>query len=82
MPDHQTLVLILIFLVSAGTLCGIFKTKTQGFGKYTSSLVLMTVVISISAGLLAAAIIDASVFANIAFAVTGFAGGLVTAKDS
>jgi hypothetical protein len=84
MPTKEDLLLICLTVLGGGTLIGIFITKAQGFGKYTSSLVLLTLVLTASAIALAAGKIEAPLFANIAFAVAGFAGGLVTAnaKDS
>ncbi len=73
--------LVGIFLLGAGTLFGIFKTKTAGFGRYTTSAILPSLVIVVSALLLVAGMIDGAIFVNIAFAVTGFAGGIVTAKE-
>lgn len=73
--------LVGVFLLGAGTLFGIFKTKTAGFGRYTTSTVLLSLVIVVSAMLLVAGMIDGTIFVNIAFAVTGFAGGIVTAKE-
>jgi len=73
--------LIGLFLLGAGTLVGIFVTKTPGFGRYTTSLLLLSLVLVVSAMLLVAGIIDSSIFINIAFAVTGFAGGVVTSKE-
>ena len=73
--------LVGIFLLGGGTLFGIFKTKTAGFGRYTTSAILLSLVIVVSAMLLVAGMIDGAIFVNIAFAVTGFAGGIVTAKE-
>ncbi|MDA8255216.1 MAG: hypothetical protein M0Z99_06200 [Betaproteobacteria bacterium] len=61
--------IIAIFLLGIIALIGIFRTKTAGFGRYSMSLLL-----------LAAGKIESSLFANIAFAVAGFAGGLITRK--
>lgn len=72
--------LVAITLLGGGALFGIFKTKTKGFGRHTTSLVLLTLVLLISALFLAAERIDASLFANIAFAIAGFAGGLITGR--
>lgn len=73
--------LIAVFLLGSGTLVGIFKTKTAGFGRYTTSAILLSLVTIVSALLVAAGTIDTSIFVNIVFAITGFAGGLVTGKD-
>ncbi len=70
-----------LFLLGAGTLAGIFITKTPGLGRYTTSVLLLSLVLVVSALLLVAGKIDGSIFINIAFAVIGFAGGVVTAKE-
>lgn len=80
MLSTESLLLVVIFIIGGGALLGIFLTKSQGFGKYTTSVILLTLVLVVSAMLLAAGRIDASLFANIAFAVAGFGGGLVAAK--
>ncbi len=66
-----------LVLLGGGALFGIFRTKTQGFGRYSTSVVLLTLVLVIAATLLAVGKIEASFFINIAFAVAGFAGGLI-----
>lgn len=63
-------------------LIGIFRTKTPGFGRYSTSLLLLTLVLFVTGLFLAAGKIESSVFANIAFAIAGFAGGLITAKQN
>lgn len=75
------LLLFGLFLLGAGTLFGIFMTKTPGFGRYTTSIILLSLVLVVSAMLLVSGLIESSIFINIAFAVTGFAGGIVTAKE-
>ena len=72
--------LIGIVVLGAGSVFGIFKTKTPGFGRYSTSVLLLTLVLVVSAMLLLADKISSTVFVNVAFAITGFAGGLVTAK--
>lgn len=67
-------------VLGIGALIGIFITKTRGFGRYSSSLLLLTLVLFVTALFLAAGKIEGSVFANIAFTVAGFAGGLITGK--
>lgn len=64
-------VLIAIVVFGVGALTGIFLTKTKGFGRYTTSLLLLTLVLVISALFLAVDKIEPSLFANIAFAVVG-----------
>jgi hypothetical protein len=69
-----------ISVLGVAALIGIFTTKTPGFGKYSTSVLLLSLVLFIAALFLAAGKIESSVFANIAFAVAGFAGGLITGK--
>ena len=59
---------------------GIFWTKTPGFGKYTTSLLLLSIIVFLAGFFLVLDKISASIFANIAFAVAGFGGGLLSAK--
>ena len=59
-------------------LIGIFFTKTPGFGKYSTSLLLLTLVLFVTALFFAAGKIESSVFTNIVFSIAGFAGGLIT----
>ncbi len=74
---------VLIALATLGLVAviGIFVTKTQGFGRYSTSVLLLTLVLFVSGFFLVAGKIEPSVFANILFAITGFAGGLITAKS-
>jgi hypothetical protein len=72
-----------ILLLGIIALIGIFKTKTQGFGRYSTSLIILILVLFFTALFFAAGKIESSVFANIVFSVAGFAGGLITNnKDS
>lgn len=75
-----TTALICLTIFGSIALGGIFVTKTKGFGKYTTSLLLLVIVIFLSAFFLVLDKITPTVFANIAFAVTGFGGGLLSAK--
>ncbi len=70
-----------IFVIGVGTLIGFFVTKTPGFGKYTTSALLLILVVTISALLYAGGKIEGETMANIIFAVFGFAGGLFTGKN-
>lgn|GEM_PF-5610690 len=62
------------------TLAGVFLTKTKGFGKYTTSLLLLIVVVFLASFFLVLDKIDGTQFTNILFAVAGFGGGLLSAK--
>ena len=68
-------------VLSVAALIGIFVTKTPGFGKYSTSLLLFALVLFTAALFFAAGKIESGLFANILFAVAGFAGGLITGKQ-
>jgi hypothetical protein len=69
-----------ITIFAAVTLIGIFATKTKGFGKYTTSLLLLVIVLFLSSFFLVLGKIEPTMFANVLFAVAGFGGGLLSAK--
>jgi hypothetical protein len=75
------LLMIAIFILGAGALIGFFKTKTKGFGRFSTSVFLILLVVVISALLYAGGKLESQVMANVLFAVFGFAGGLFTSKD-
>ena len=78
METNTALICLTVFgVVSIG---GIFATKTKGFGKYTTSLLLLVIVLFLAAFFLIIGKITPAVFSNIAFAITGFGGGLLSAK--
>ncbi len=78
----MTIVLVLaIFILGSGALIGFFKTKTDGFGRFTTSTFLILLVVIISSLLYAAGRLDSQIMANVLFAVFGFAGGLFTSRD-
>ena len=66
-----------VFLLGAGAITGVFVTKTPGFGRFSTSVLLLVLVLIVSALFLAFGKIEPSVFANVVFAVAGFAGGLL-----
>lgn len=61
-------------IFAAVTMIGIFATKTKGFGKYTTSLLLLVIILFLSSFLLVLDKIESSMFANVLFAVAGFGG--------
>ena len=79
---NDELTIIGIFILGIGALIGIFKTKTAGFGKYTTSLILLTLVLIVASLFFATGKIESSTYTNIIFSVAGFAGGLITGKES
>lgn len=73
--------MIAIFILGAASLIGFFITKTEGFGRFTTSTFLIVLVLTISALLYAGGKLEGQVMANVLFAVFGFAGGLFTSKN-
>jgi hypothetical protein len=73
--------LIAIFFLGAGSIVGFFITKTEGFGRFTTSTFLIILVVTLAALLYAAGKLEGQVMANVLFAVFGFAGGLFTSKN-
>lgn len=73
--------LIAIFILGAGSLVGFFITKTEGFGRFSTSIFLIILVVTLAALLYAAGKLEGQVMANVLFAVFGFAGGLFTSKN-
>jgi len=72
--------IIMIFILGAGSLIGFFLTKTEGFGRFATSTLLIILVLTISAVLFAAGKLESEIMANVLFAVFGFAGGLFTSR--
>lgn len=73
--------MLAVFIVGAGSLIGFFKTKTEGFGRFTTSVLLIIVVVTIASLLFVGGKLKGDVMANVLFAVFGFAGGLFTSKN-
>ena len=74
--------MLAIFIFGAGSLFGFFKTKKEGFGRFTTSALLLILVVTVSAMLFAGGKIESAAMINVVFAVFGFAGGLFTGKDA
>jgi hypothetical protein len=62
-------------------LIGFFWTKVDGYGRFTTSTLLILLVFVVSALLFSAGKLDAQSFANLCFAVIGFAGGLFQGRE-
>ncbi|PHS33797.1 MAG: hypothetical protein COA92_04690 [Sulfurovum sp.] len=73
---------IAIFVLGIIVLVGFFITKAKGFGRFSTSVVLLFLVLILSTLLYANGKLDEKVIASILFAVFGFAGGLFTNKGS
>lgn len=70
-----------IILLGAIALIGFFVTKANGFGKYTTSTLILLVSLVLCALLYAGDHLDAQLFGHALMAIIGFAGGLIVAKD-
>lgn len=73
--------IISISLIFGGSLVGFFCTKTRGFGKFTSSLLLLILVLFVTAIAFSANKLEWTNVSNLLFAIAGYAGGLVTPKE-
>ena len=80
--EPDSLLALAIFVIGGGSIIGFFRTKAKGFGRFTTSVLLILVVLTIASLMFALGRLETSVIANVLFAVFGFAGGLFTSKDS
>lgn len=76
----EAIEVICLSVVSIAVLIGIFATKTAGWGRYSSALLILATALFIGAFFLLIGKIEASVFLNITFAIIGYAGGLINGK--
>ena len=74
-------VLSIITLLLGGALAGIFLTKTPGFGRYTTSAMLLVLVLFITALALFLDKIEVPSVLNVLFAVAGYAGGMLAGRE-
>ena len=77
MQEYLPWGILFIFFV---VVIGIFQNKTPGFGKYTTSALIFTIVLFVAAMAFFTDRLEWAPLANILFAALGFAGGLVTTK--
>lgn len=70
-----------VFVLGLVALLGFLVTKTKGFGRYSTSTLLLILVLVFSTLLYASGKIGDQVLANLLFAVVGFAGGLFSSRD-
>ena len=75
---NELWLLLAICLFGLVATVGIFLTKTPGFGRFTTSILLLVLVLVFGSMFFSIGKIESPLFANIAFAVIGFAGGLFT----
>ena len=80
MDEYTLLAGAAVFLLFGGTIVGIFRTKTKGFGKYTTSALMLTLVLFVAAFAFVLGQVEWTPLANLLFAIAGYAGGLITAR--
>lgn len=80
--SKSEILMLAVFILGAGSIIGFFKTKTAGFGRFTTSVLLIILVLTISAMLYAGDKLGTDEMSNFLFAVFGFAGGLFTSKNA
>ena len=73
--------IVIVALLSGGALCGFFTTKTRGFGRYNTSILVIILALSFGSIALIAGLIREQAFSNLLMAIVGFAGGLVVGKE-
>ncbi len=71
---------VLVSVIFGGSILGVFLTKTEGFGKYTTSVLLLMLVLYAAVLSFILGKIDVQPFSSILFAVAGYAGGLVVGQ--
>lgn len=79
---NDSILLLAIFLFGVIVIVGVLATKKPGFGKFTTSTLLLATVFVVASLFFAAGKIDSPLFGQIAFAVLGFAGGLLANRDA
>ncbi len=75
--DKDTIAVICLSVFGIVTVIGILKTKTPGWGKYSSSTLILALALFIGTTLLVLGKLEGQIFANVIFAVIGYAGGLI-----
>jgi membrane-associated HD superfamily phosphohydrolase len=75
--EKDTIIVLCVTAVAIVTLVGVFWTKTEGWGKYSSSTLILVLAVFISMILIVVGKLSESIFSNIIFAVVGYAGGLI-----
>jgi hypothetical protein len=78
----ETIGLLCLSSVGLVVVIGFFLTKTQGWGTYSSSTLILIVGLFVAAILLILGKIEGITFANALFAVIGYGGGLIASNKA
>ena len=70
--------LIVVSTVFGGVIIVLFWTKTKGWGRYTTSLLILILVLYAAVAALVLGKSEWPTLANLLFVVAGFAGGMLT----
>jgi CHASE2 domain-containing sensor protein len=76
--DNSQLIILTVFF--ALCVVGFFRTKTEGYGQYTSSILILIVVLYIGALAFMTGKVDWQGLSPLLLAIVGFAGGLVAER--
>ncbi len=74
--------LIAMVVIFGGSILGVFWTKTPGFGRYTTSVLVLTLVLFVASLAFVLGKVEWQPLSNLLFAIAGFSGGLITAKQT
>jgi uncharacterized protein YebE (UPF0316 family) len=78
--EKDSIAIICLSVVGLVTVIGFFWTKTVGWGKYSTSTLVLILALFIAAILLLLGKLESSSFANVLFAIVGYGGGLIAGK--
>ncbi len=73
--------IVAVVIVFGGALILIWKTKAPGFGPYSTSVLVLVLVLFVASLASVSQKIDFQPLVSILLAVAGFAGGLLTARE-
>ncbi len=80
--EKETVALICLTALGVGTVIGIFVTKIPGWGRFSSSTLILILVLFITAEMLVLGKVEAQPSTNLFFAIVGYAGGLIASKKA
>ena len=69
-----------VVLIFGGSIVGVFWTKTAGFGRYTTSVLVLVLVLFVAALAFLLNRVESQPIMNLLFAIAGYAGGLIVGK--
>jgi len=73
---------VIISIIGISVLIGFFKTKTNGFGRFTIATLLILLVLIFTSLLYVNSLLDKDIVANVFFTIMGFSGGLFITNDT